>query len=287
MKTKVYQPESLGEALEIIRENDQIKVLAGGTDLLLNLDKLKKDKLQLMDMTKIDKLKYIRKDEKVIRIGALTTFAEISENKLIKKHFISLAAAAKGIGSVQIRNRSTIGGNIANAAPCADSLPVLSSLSARFKIKNIDDTRIVSVKDIVKGFYQNNLNSDEIITEIIIPETDKFNFLYFDKVGSRKSVTIARLNLGAKLEIEENMIKNAVIFFGALSAKPFRAVNIENYLAGKRISEIDTSKYNQLLKNVVDQTIPGRYSQQYKRNAICGLGDNLRKSLKLSVIKGE
>ncbi|MFW6410085.1 MAG: FAD binding domain-containing protein [Halanaerobiales bacterium] len=287
MKNRVYQPQSLEEALEIIKENDQIKILAGGTDLLLELDRLKKDKVKLMDVSGIDSLQYIKRDEEMIKIGALTTFAEINKNKVINSYLSSLADAARSVGSVQIRNRATIGGNIANTSPAADSLPVLSSLSARIKIESLDDKRVVAVSDIINGFYQNNLDSAEMITEINIPVPDNSHFLYFDKVGSRKSVTIARLNLGAKLEIEDTVIKDAVIYFGALSEKPCRAESIENYLTGKKIGEINKSDYNQLLKKVVDQAIPGRYSQQYKRNAICGLGDNLREKLKLSVDKGE
>lgn len=287
MRNRVYQPESLDEVLEILKRNERLKILAGGTDLLLKLDSLKQDEIGLIDISGLDELKYIIREKRMIKIGALATFTEISENDLINIHFPSLVDAAQSVGSVQIRNRATIGGNLANSSPAADSMPVLSSLSAQIKIISKAGSRIVPVSDIITGFYQNILDSAEIISEIIIPITDKFNFLYFDKVGSRRSVTIARLNLGSKLEIEETMIKDAVICFGALSEKPLRAENIEKYLTGKKISEINTFEYNQLLKKVVDQAIPGRYSQQYKRNAICGLGDNLIKRLKLFVDEGE
>ncbi|MGM0438302.1 MAG: FAD binding domain-containing protein, partial [Bacillota bacterium] len=147
--------------------------------------------------------------------------------------------------------------------------------------------RIIPVQDIVKSFYKNNLRENEIIEEIIIPKPEKDDFLFFDKVGSRKTVSIARLNIGAKLKVENDLIKEAVVCFGALSEKAFRAKNVENYLKGRKINNISTKTYNEKLKNVVDEAIPGRYSQQYKRNAICGLGDNLLNNLRIYAEKGE
>lgn len=289
MENKVFQPKSMKEALNILDKNkgENIKILAGGTDLLLELNKLREENKKLLDISQIKEITYIKKDKDYIYIGALSTFSEISENYIINKHISSLVSAAQSIGSVQIRNRATIGGNIANASPAADSIAVLTSLSAKVQVESKNESRIVPVDDIITGFYENDLKKNEIITEIIIPIPESSHLLYFDKIGSRKSVTIARLNMGVKMKIENNYIIDADIYFGALAKKAFKPINVENYLINKEISEINKKEFNKELSKVVDKAIPGRYSQQYKRNAICGLGDNLLKMLKSYADKGE
>lgn len=287
MGNKVFQPSTLKAAIEILNKKTDVEILAGGTDFILELDKIKDANKKIMDISKINELKYIKEDENVLRIGALTTFSELAKSEKIKKYIPALATAGKKVGSVQIRNRATIGGNIANASPAADSMPVLRSLAAKLKISSQKQNRIIPVQDIVKSFYKNNLRENEIIEEIIIPKPEKDDFLFFDKVGSRKTVSIARLNIGAKLKIENDLIKEAVVCFGALSEKAFRAKKVESYLKGRKINNIGTKTYNEKLKNVVDEAIPGRYSQQYKRNAICGLGDNLLNNLRIYAEKGE
>ena len=287
MKNKVFQPETLDSALEILDQKNNVEILAGGTDLILELEDLKAAGKKIMDLSKIEEMKYIKEDGRKIKIGALTTFSGLAENKLINKYLPSLASAARQIGSVQIRNRATIGGNIANASPAADSMPFLKSVYAQLKVKKLQSSRLIPVEEAIASFYQNNLAENEIIKEIVIIKPDINDFLFFDKVGSRKTVSIARLNIGAKLKIENELIKEAVICFGALSEKAFRSKNVENYLENKKITDINEKVYTDKLKNVVDEAIPGRYSQQYKRNAICGLGDNLLKNLQEYSGKGE
>jgi len=287
MGNKVFKPKSLKRALKILDKKSDIKILAGGTDLILELDELKAAGNKLMDISKIDELRYIKENEKEIKIGALITFGELGEDKLINKYIPSLANASRQIGSIQIRNRATIGGNIANASPAADSMPVLKSVDAQIKVRSLNSSRLIPAEEAIASFYQNNLAENEIIEEIVISKSKINNFLFFDKVGSRKTVSIARLNIGANVKAENNLIKKAVICFGALSKRAFRAKNVESYLENKKINKIDKKEYNDKLKNVVDEAIPGRYSQQYKRNAICGLGDNLLKSLVEYAGKGE
>ncbi|MGM0438083.1 MAG: FAD binding domain-containing protein, partial [Bacillota bacterium] len=168
MGNKVFQPSTLKAAIEILNKKTDVEILAGGTDFILELDKIKDANKKIMDISKINELKYIKEDENVLRIGALTTFSELAKSEKIKKYIPALATAGKKVGSVQIRNRATIGGNIANASPAADSMPVLRSLVAKLKISSQKQNRIIPVQDIVKSFYKNNLRENEIIEEIII-----------------------------------------------------------------------------------------------------------------------
>ncbi len=270
---KVYTPACILETRKLLQK-DNSKILAGGTDILLKRDKLLRDELILLDISRIEELNFIKRKRECIEIGAMTTFSQLAENKLINEYVPALAMAGGRLGSVQIRNRATIGGNIANASPAADSIPVL--LAHRARVKLVDSSGNMeyrALEDVIR-----ELNGKTFIIAIDLPlsEPDR-HFSYFNKIGSRKSVTIARINLGSliKYNPENGEIKEARIVLGALGRVAFRANRAEEVIIDCTLTPEVEERFLDELTKTVDRAIPGRYSQPYKRNAIRGLGDNL------------
>ena len=269
----VFTPANISETLELLKE-DNTRILAGGTDIILKRDKLLRDELVLIDISRMERLNFIKRDQGCIEIGTMATFSQLAENELINKYVPALALAGAQLGSVQIRNRATIGGNIANASPAADALPVLIAHRARVKLVGSSGSmEYRAIEDVIK-----EIDGQTFIISITLPVAEPdIHFSYFNKIGSRKSVTIARINLGSliKYNPKNKQIKEARIVLGALGRAPFRANRAEEVITACKLTTAIEERFLDKLTKTVDRAIPGRYSQPYKRNAIRGLGDNL------------
>ncbi len=201
--------------------------LAGGTDLfpLLREGKLKNNRF--CDLSRLSDLKKISEKEGRISIGALCTFRSIAESRLLKEKAPCLVRAAQELGSPQIRNRATIGGNIANASPAADSIPPL------FVLEGLIETslRTVAVKDFFKGPGATVLKKNELIKRILIPaEKKKSGFM---KIGARKSLAVSKVSVAVSAVTDGNYFKKVRIAFGAVGPTVMRAKKTEKFLKGK------------------------------------------------------
>src|SRR5215471_6595237 len=168
---ELYQPTSLHEASRILKDKGPGgRFLAGGTDLVIAIKEKGLVPKYVVDLKRIPGLSGIRQlaDGSVV-IGALTTMREIETSPLIAPRFPFLARSAAEVGSIQIRNRATIGGNMANATPSADVAPSLIALNATAKIASAGGERAILLEQFFRGPGQNVMNADEILTEITIP----------------------------------------------------------------------------------------------------------------------
>src|SRR6478672_5618568 len=168
-----YQPTTLQEASRLLREKGPGgRFLAGGTDLVIAMKEKGLLPNYIVDLKRVPAISGIRENlDGSISLGALTTMYEIEISPLIKKKFHFLAQSAAEVGSIQIRNRATIGGNMANASPSADTSPALIALAATANIANAGGERKIALEDFFKGPGQNAMNADEILSEITIPKT--------------------------------------------------------------------------------------------------------------------
>lgn len=280
-KTQFASPLTVTEGLGIVsRIKEEVVFLSGGTDLVIQLQSGKLRPAWLIDLSQISELKYIREEDGRLKIGSGTTFSQIGESNLIRDKAKCLSQAASQVGSTQIRNRATLGGNIANASPAGDSLPTLLALEAWVSIMGPQGSRRVSFAQFQAG-NDSGLKEKELITEIDFPlweSQGKTRFISaFRKLGSRSTVTIARLNIAAWVEIDqesETIVKSRWAV-GALGRTPFRLEELELELEGKRVIPDLAREIADRLTEVVDQAIPGRASQEYKRQAIRGLAYDL------------
>jgi Aerobic-type carbon monoxide dehydrogenase, middle subunit CoxM/CutM homologs len=281
---KFLCPSSLTDVTEALSQiQDGAVFMSGGTDLVIQLKNGQIKPAWLIDLSQVSELNYIKEAEGRLRIGSTTTFAQISESCLVGKKARCLKQAAAQVGSTQIRNRATLGGNIAMASPAGDSLPALLALDAWVSILGTKGLRRVSFAQLQTE--SDGLRANELITEIDLPlgealaETKIVSG--FAKVGSRTAVTIARLNMAAKVEVDlsDGRVRGVRWAVGALGSIPFRLEELELSLQGKIVNQNLAGEIVDRLTEVVDRAIPGRHSQGYKRQAIQGLGYDLLSDL--------
>ncbi|HWR09918.1 FAD binding domain-containing protein [Sporomusa sp.] len=258
---------------EVVRQltNTSAKTvfINGGTDFINN--NVGKAAGLVIDLSQVAELKYIRDSGSEVRIGAGTTFSAIAASPVIRTKVIALAQAAGRVGSVQIRNRATIGGNIASASPAGDSLPVLAAFNAGICTTGAQGSRILTVEEALTG-----LQDKELITEIIIP-TPVLGRSGFVKIGSRSQVTIARISLAAIInyDCKSRMIINGKAALGALGKVPVCPVNVQGFFCQRFVDERFAADLALLLADTVDEAITGRASHPYKKAAVRGLAYDL------------
>jgi carbon-monoxide dehydrogenase medium subunit len=194
---KYYKPQNIQEAFNIIQqEGGSVRFLAGGTDLLVRLKSRHIVPDAVVDLKAIDDINQgIRMDEQTVTIGSLTTFSEVDTNPIILQHFPALAEAASEVGSVQIRNRATIGGNICNASPAADSLPPLFIYDAKVKLMRKDSTRVIPISAFLLGPGKTALEKGELLAGLVLPIPAPGQAASFTRLTRRRGADLATINL--------------------------------------------------------------------------------------------
>jgi aerobic carbon-monoxide dehydrogenase medium subunit len=241
MKSFEYcAPFNLSETFILLDKYDgQVKLLAGGTDLLIQMKNKEVSPHYVIDLKKIPELKGVHSHPgKGLRINPLTTISELSTSRTILENFPILAQAAKTIGSVQIRNRATVGGNLCRAAPSADLAPALLVLEARLKICNSRGERMVPLADFFVGPGQTVLQPGEILTSVEIPPPPPSAAAVYVKLGPRQAMDLATVGVAVLLAVEglEAVCKSARIALGSVAPVPFRAEEAEKTIGGQKIS---------------------------------------------------
>ena len=256
MKTEnnliVVQPKSLNELDNLLKNtNTSYQFIGGGTDLLVQ-EKKWETYNSIVDLKSVKEISSdIFIEDEYLYIGAANCYTDIIKNKIVVKHFPILISSLKQIGSVQIQNRGTLGGNICNASPAGDSLPVLSVLDADLLIgpKNNDKFKVIPFNNFYTGFKTFSLLKNEYIAFIRIKiPTEAYTAWYFRKVGQRFSMAISKVSLAMLLKIENNTIKDIKLSTG--SVKPYikRETEVENYLLNKELVNKVFNEASEIIK---------------------------------------
>jgi carbon-monoxide dehydrogenase medium subunit len=235
-----YQPATLAEASRLLKDNGPGgRFLAGGTDLVIAMKEKGLLPKYIVDLKRVPGLAGIRENgDGTISIGALTTMYEIETSPVITKKYPFLAQSAAEVGSIQIRNRATIGGNMANATPSADVAPSLIALDATAKIASADGERTLPMEQFFRGPGQNAMKPDEILTEITIPKTSPQLVGEYIKFSPRDMMDLAYIGVAVAYNLGSDKMCTAVrIVLGAVAPTPIRAKNSEALLEGQVLSE--------------------------------------------------
>jgi len=187
----LLQPRSVREALRMLREEGPLTPMAGCTDLYVGLNLGTLGERRFLNLWGLDALRGIEVRGDVLRIGALTTYREILGSADVRHRLPMLAAAAREIGAVQVQNRGTIGGNIANASPAGDTLPVLAAADALVELRSLDWTRKVPFTGFYTGYRASVRRPDELIMAIEVPRVEGAQ--WFRKVGTRAAQSISKV----------------------------------------------------------------------------------------------
>lgn len=227
-REETFTALSLGQALRLKSQRNMV-VVAGGTDILVRLYDVF-EKPCLLVLNGISPLKKITLHDTYISIGPLVTFTEIEESVILRKCAIQLCQAASIAGSVQIRNRATIGGNIANASPAGDLIPPLFALGAKLELSSQKSKRMVAIEDFFTGPGKTILKVSELITGIKIPKGKNLGF--FLRLGTRKALAISKVSVAANFLMKAGKIIEIRIALGAVAPTVIRAKNAEEILTG-------------------------------------------------------
>jgi len=220
----LLQPSSLTAALRMLRDEGPLTPLAGCTDVYvgLNFGTLKDNRF--IDISALDALRGIAIQGGVLRLGALTTYRDIIESRVVNRLVPMLVSASREIGAVQIQNRGTIGGNIANGSPAGDTLPVLLAADALVELHSCDWVRKVPLRQFFTGYRSSVLRRDELIAAIEIPKVDGAQF--FRKVGTRAAQSISKVGIAGVRGTDVR------IAYGSVAPTVVRVPKTEAALAG-------------------------------------------------------
>lgn len=233
------EPKSLEEACEIMASHGaKAKLLAGGTDLLVNMKKKILAPAHVVSLGRVEPLKTIEASNGSIRIGPLMTASAIAETDSVKRGLSALARGAASLGSPLIRNLATIGGNLASARPAADFPPPLMAYGAEVVLKKKGGTRTVPLEAFFKGPGMTVAGPDEILAEILVPRPPSGSGAGYMKLGVRKTLEISIVNVAAFLTLDGGgVIRTARVVLGAVAPTPIRAPSAEKALVGQKPSD--------------------------------------------------
>jgi len=222
----------------LLEHKGAARVMAGGTDLLVQLKKGEALPRYIIDIKGIPNQDTITYDEKDgLTIGALTTIRSIELSPVIQNKFNVLAQAASELGTLQIRNRATIGGNICNAAPSAETAPALIVLGARLRIIGADGERTVPIESFFTGPGQTILHPHEILSEIQVPNLPPRSSSVYIAQTIRKALDLATVGVAVITTIDNDVLKDIKIALGSVAPTPIRAGKAETIIKGQRLDD--------------------------------------------------
>lgn len=229
----VVSPRSLEEAYAALATEPAPRPIAGGTDLMVALTgELGEPPASVLDLWGLDALRGIALDGDAIVLGALTTYTEIRRSPLCEEHLPALVEAAGTIGAAQIQNRGTIGGNIANASPAGDTLPVLLAADASFVLGSARGERAVAAAEFWTGYRETALRPDELILRIRVPLRPGHE-ARFRKVGTRRAQAISKVVMAVAWRDGAGETWHDVrVALGSMAPTPVRAARTEDALEG-------------------------------------------------------
>ncbi len=260
MSIKVERPKNLLELWDIL-DQDGVRVVAGGTDLMVRVRaKVEKPKI-IVDITEIPELKIFENQNDKIIIGATLTHSELLRHEIPQL----LHDAISTIGSPQIRNMGTIGGNICNASPAGDAILTLYIYDAELTILNRNGERTLPIREFIKGPGKTSLERGEILSKITIPTIYSDYGHIFKKVGKRVAMTISIVSMGLIFKIEDGIIKDIKIAYGAVAPTVLRMIKVEEYLVGKKIEDNILSNAQKMIFEGVSPISDIRATGDYRK----------------------
>jgi CO/xanthine dehydrogenase FAD-binding subunit len=268
------RPQDLSEAIEFLAVNGaETKILAGGTDVMIDLRSGILKTRFLLDVSRLDEMRKIEVNGGQLSIGAAVTISELLESETIAASAPALKKAADNFASNQIRNVATIGGNVAHCSPCGDTIPPLLIHEAEAVVVNPGGQRDVTIEAMAGGPYHCSLHPNEIITHFVLkPKPQEVDFSDFQKIGRRQELAIARMSMAAMAYKDDG---DAIAFLrfalGSCTPTPHRFREIEDFLIGKVPSEDVLWETGKILAEKMLDITGRRPSALYKEPAIQGL----------------
>lgn len=262
-----YTAPSIENGLTYLSERgERCKIIAGGTDLIPSLRNEDIHPDFILNILEIDQLKGITELDQAVKIGPTTTFTEMVESGLLGRFFPSLVQAASSVGGPQIRNRGTIGGNIAHASPAADVLPALLAHNGGLELQSKrSGKRILPLAEAIQAPYQTSFKADEMLTGIIVKKLEPETRSSFEKLGRRNAMARARMNLTILLQLSKGEeISEIRIVLGAVMPVARRMRRVEEMFLDRKPDSSLIEKASEKLAEEMMGVTGLRWSTEYK-----------------------
>ncbi len=266
----IEKPDTMEAALRMLSSNPKLKIIAGGTDVLIHMRSGALEEAELLSIRDIPGMNEISiLEDGTISIGAMATFAQINRNDIINTHLPVLSEAAVSVGGPQIRNMATIGGNICNGAVSADSAATLFAYNAVLKLVSSSGERLVQIGDFYAGPGKVKLLPGEILTNVLISKDDymKTGGCYI-KYSGRKAMDIAMLAVSTVCRVEGNKLADVRIALGVAAPTPIRCSEAEAYAKDKEITAEALKEISRLAVKASRARDSWRASKAYREHLI-------------------
>ena len=235
-------PASLDEALTLLGNEPGVwKPFAGGTDLMVLLEADKLPHRNYLNIWPLKELRGINIANDYVTLGTLTTYTDVQSDQVLRREFPMLCQAASETGGLAIQNRGTLGGNIANASPAADSPPALLAYDAEIELVSSSGSRWIPYDGFHSGYKQMDLRPGELLSHIRLPRTTSNLKHYYRKVGTRKAQAISKVCFAAVAQIENGRVMDARVVLGSVAPIVLRCKETENVIRGE-VLDADTVK---------------------------------------------
>jgi xanthine dehydrogenase FAD-binding subunit len=266
----LQEPESLDSAVALLRENPALRVIAGGTDVLIRMQHGSGGWSELLSLRRIRELEEIgMRADGTFSIGAMAPFAKIFEHPDLKRHLRILTEAAVSMGGPQIRNVATIGGNICNGAVSGDSASTLFALDALLKLASAEGERIVPIREFYAGPGKVHLRPGEILSAILIPR-DSYQGTggHYIKFAMRRAMDIATLGVAVLCRIQDGCFQDLRIGLGVAAPVPIRCAEAEAYAQGRPVTRETLREVGRLAVTASKARSSWRASKDYREHLI-------------------
>lgn len=279
MSVTVYTPQSMPELFaDLERLTPRSKLISGGTDLIIRLQQGTCKPDALLYPGNIPGIGDITETADSLEIGAMVTMTALANSELMSGYTAAIKHAAADVGAVQIRNSATIGGNLGNASPAGDLMPVWCLLKAEAVIAGPGGAlRQSPVAEVFLGPGKISLSYNEIIVRFVIPKAPTRTVRSaFVKLGYRKALTISRIGLAALLDTDESgRVTQFELLAGAISPTPVRVEQAARYLPGRQLSSGDGAVIGKCLSELILEITPEMFDRDYKAAAAFGVAEDL------------
>ena len=266
-------PRTLAEALELLRDEPGVwRPFAGGTDLMVLLEAGKLEHRKFFSIHHLAELRGVSESDGHVRVGALTTYTDVRRSELLGRHFPMMGQAARETGGIAIQNRGTVGGNIANASPAADTPPALLVYDARVELVSAAGTRRVPYAEFHTGYKQTVMRADELIAGVVLPRPAEGARHFYRKVGTRRAQAISKVCFAALAEVEGDTLGAVRVALGSVAPVVLRCQRTEGALGGRRLdAELLKAAAEELAREITpidDVRSTARYRTRVAQNLL-------------------
>jgi xanthine dehydrogenase small subunit len=259
-------PGSLDEVYELLAERGRrAKIIAGGTDLMVALNAGSLAAEEFIDIWRLNELRGIEDEGETIRVGALTTYTQLIKSPLVQRSVPALAEASRTIGAIQIQNRGTIGGNVVNASPAGDSLPVLAAFDAELEIGSVRGVRKIDFNRFYTGYRQTVMEPDEILLAVRLGKLRPDERSFFFKVGTRRAQAISKIVMAIKVGTKGALINYISVALGSVAPTVIRARQTESLLTNATLDVTIIELAKRTISSEIAPITDVRSTEHYRR----------------------